>query len=242
MSLVWRRSFAALILMNVAMLLWAGYHRAPPGPQAPPPRPEVRPETMIPLNFAGLALAPRAADDAGGATAPLTAVNVRAPLRCFTLGPFDVQEQANAAGVFLNQQHLAHTQRLEERRIESGYWVFIPPQRSRAEAERRAQELKRLGIRDYYIVQEGERANAVSLGLFSQARNAENYQRGLRKKNVAAELVTQHRTVREHWLELKPVELADAEIARLKKRDWGVGTAWAEHPCDTGAPASTDDP
>ena len=63
-----------------------------------------------------------AVDDAGGATAPLTAVNERPPLRCFTLGPFDLQDRANGAGLFLNQQHLAHGQRAEENDV-----VLIAP-------------------------------------------------------------------------------------------------------------------
>lgn len=60
-------------------------------------------------------------------------------------------------------------------RIETpdSWWVRIPPQRSRAEAERRVIELNLLGVTDTFIVQEpGPTQYAVSLGVFKTENRA----------------------------------------------------------------------
>lgn len=48
------------------------------------------------------------------------------------------------------------------------YWVYIPPLASKADAERKAGELRALGINEFFIVQEtGANHFAISLGVFS---------------------------------------------------------------------------
>lgn len=71
------------------------------------------------------------------------------------------------------------------------WWVFIPPLPDRAMAEKKAGELKRLGVSDYFIVQEnGPNRWAVSLGIFSaesgaNSRLAELKDKGVRSARVA---------------------------------------------------------
>lgn len=65
------------------------------------------------------------------------------------------------------------------------WWVRIPPQRTRAEAERRIVELNLLGVSDTFIVQEpGPNQNAVSLGLFKTENRARILLGQLRTKGV----------------------------------------------------------
>ena len=54
----------------------------------------------------------------------------------------------------------------------SGWWVFMPAQPDRVGSEKKAQELKALGLKDYFIVQEGPSRNAISLGIFSSEKGA----------------------------------------------------------------------
>lgn len=49
------------------------------------------------------------------------------------------------------------------------YQVFIPPLKTRAEADRRAEELRRLGVRDVQVVGEGSLRFGLSLGRFRTA-------------------------------------------------------------------------
>ena len=57
---------------------------------------------------------------------------------------------------------------------DGGWWVHLPPQPNRPEADRRAEELKKAGISDYFIVQEaGPNRFAISLGIFSTEKAAQ---------------------------------------------------------------------
>ena len=79
------------------------------------------------------------------------------------------------------------------RQVESGdgYWIHLPVQKSRADVERKAGELKALGITDYVVVTEPERwRNAISLGLFKSQAPAEAQLDKLREQGVKTALVT----------------------------------------------------
>jgi hypothetical protein len=65
-----------------------------------------------------------------------------------------------------------------------GYWVHIPSLKTRREAENKVEELKRLGIREYFIMQESGDSFAVSLGLFSTPGAAESTLAALRDRGV----------------------------------------------------------
>lgn len=57
---------------------------------------------------------------------------------------------------------------------DGGWWVHLPAQATRPEADRRAEELKKAGISDYFIVQEpGPNRFAISLGIFSTEKAAQ---------------------------------------------------------------------
>ena len=84
------------------------------------------------------------------------------------------------------------------------YWVHIPPLKNKKEAESKAAELKRLGVNEFFIVQESGPNNlAISLGLFSSQEAAASAMEGLREKGVRSAKVTER--------SLKPA-LAQLEI------------------------------
>lgn len=65
------------------------------------------------------------------------------------------------------------------------YWVFMPAQASRQDAERKTDELKRLGISDFFVVQDtGPHHLAISLGIFSTEGAASEHLEALRAKGV----------------------------------------------------------
>lgn len=70
-----------------------------------------------------------------------------------------------------------------------GWWVYIPPQASRAAADKKASELKALGIKDYFIVQEGTQRNALSLGIFSSEKSAGEHLASLRAQGVRSAML-----------------------------------------------------
>lgn len=66
-----------------------------------------------------------------------------------------------------------------------GWWVFIPPQSNKAEADKKAAELKKLGISDFFVIQEaGPNHWAISLGIFSLESGAKDRLNALKEKGV----------------------------------------------------------
>ena len=70
-----------------------------------------------------------------------------------------------------------------------GFWVFIPPLASKPEAERKAAELKRFEVPEFFIVQDGPQRLAISLGVFSSREAAEDRHQELRAKGVRSAIV-----------------------------------------------------
>ncbi|QDQ26561.1 SPOR domain-containing protein [Chitinimonas arctica] len=65
------------------------------------------------------------------------------------------------------------------------YWVFIPPRPSAEDAQKKAEQLKAIGVEDFFVVSDGSRWNhAISLGLFSSQEAAERRLEGVRQKGV----------------------------------------------------------
>lgn len=65
-----------------------------------------------------------------------------------------------------------------------GWWVFVPPLPNKADAEKKAGELRQLGISDYFIIQEGINRFAISLGVFSSEKGGQERLSELRGKGV----------------------------------------------------------
>lgn len=62
--------------------------------------------------------------------------------------------------------------------------VFIPPQGSKEAADKKTVELKRLGITDFFVIQEGEQRWGISLGIFRSDEAARTHLTDLTKKGV----------------------------------------------------------
>lgn len=84
---------------------------------------------------------------------------------CLEWGPFTDSERS---GALAELEPLALGRLLTQRRVEMNhaYWVFLPPQANRAEADRRASELRNGGVKDAFVVDSGPQRFAVSLGVF----------------------------------------------------------------------------
>lgn len=77
--------------------------------------------------------------------------------------------------------------KLTQRSVEHdhGYWVYMPPLKTRAEVEKKIAQLKQRGVNDYFVVQEeGEWQNAISLGVFRTEEAAQKFLATLRTQQV----------------------------------------------------------
>ena len=67
----------------------------------------------------------------------------------------------------------------------SSYMVFIPPQGSKEGADRKAGELKQLGVTNYFIMGEGSPQRwGISLGVFKSETGAQTHLASLQKQGV----------------------------------------------------------
>lgn len=221
-------TFAALVLLNIGLLMWASWYREEGDEPGRGPRPPVNAEKMVPLLTPGVVLQPRPAGVAR--PEPLIAVEreAAAPIpipvekSCQAIGPFETRAQAARAGAKLETLGLAYVVRPVEERIESGYWVFLPPLATRAEAEEKLKELSARGIKDHYLVREAGMVNAISLGVFAQRRNAERRRQELAVKGIQANLAPHPRTRTVYRLNLRAGELSVEQQEALNRTEWDV--------------------
>jgi len=91
-------------------------------------------------------------------------------------------ERAKAALQKLQVWDKATTRKLEKT---SGFWVYVPPRKTLAEAQKKVEELKSLGVQDSFILQDNSSWRfAISLGVFSSSEAAAKYLAQLREKGV----------------------------------------------------------
>jgi hypothetical protein len=216
--------FAALVLANLGLLMWASWYRES-AEGALPARPVLRPELMVPITTPGVALRTRRSERVEPPLAP-----TKAKRRCVTLGPVPAGA-AEPAAARLTADGIETARRTEERQLPASYWVHLAPYATRKAAERRMKELARLGIRDMLIMQDAQGNYAISLGLFVQPDNARARIEELKQKGVEARQEVRERTESVVWFDLQLPEPADAAVTRLRSLDWGAGVELRDAEC-----------
>jgi hypothetical protein len=87
--------------------------------------------------------------------------------------------------------------RLTQREVEHaiGYWVYIPPLKTRAEVNDKIAQLKKLGVKEYFIVQEkGKWQNTISLGVFKAEGVAHRFLDSLKAKGLRSAVIGERQT------------------------------------------------
>ncbi len=122
----------------------------------------------------------------------------------------------------------------------SKYWVYISPLKSRADAQKKQEELKGLGIEDSLVMQDNNKwRHAISLGVFSTQEAADKYLAELRTKNNIKSAKSGPRTLDAGVASLlikASGENLEADLVRLKQ-DF-PGTELKAVPCTNEEPVS----
>lgn len=206
-----RALFLLLVLANLAFFAWSRYGAPGDAADAAPLARQIDPGRLKVIAPADLPPPAAPAKKPAPVAAPASA-----PIACMEWGSFTL---ADAPGAEKALSPLALGERLAQRRTEetAGWWVYMPPQGNRQAAVRKAAELKKLGVEEYFIVQEeGAYRWALSLGVFrtedaARARLAALSARGVRTARIGA----RETVVPKVWLQVKTV---DAPLqARLKE-------------------------
>lgn len=87
----------------------------------------------------------------------------------------------------------ALTQREVEHSI--GYWVYIPPPKKHSELDAKIAQLKKLGVKEFFVVQEkGKWHDAISLNIFKTAELAKKFLDHLKSKGVKGAVMGERQT------------------------------------------------
>lgn len=175
--------------------------------------------------FPGI-IGPRA--DAAPAPPPVAAVVPTAlpQLTCTELGPFTaaVLKRARAA---LDATIPGREPRERAGSPEIRWWVHIPPRESRTEAVKVVADLKRRGIKEFYVVPDAPHKHAISLGLFAGEQGARRYAELVASKGVTpVEVITREGTQSRtflQWPDLNPTDTA--KVSSQASRYPGVTAA-----------------
>ncbi len=104
----------------------------------------------------------------------------------------------------------------------SGYWVYIPPLKKKAEVQNKIEQLKKLGVEDYFVVLEnGAWFNAISLGVFRTEKSAQRYLESLKVKGVRTAQVGERKSkLKFTQFSLKNLDAASADKIRLLQKEF----------------------
>jgi hypothetical protein len=195
-----RLLFLLLLAANLGFFAWTRF-LAPPDP-AVDRQPLARQLEPHRLRIVGGRELAKAATPKPASPAPEPA-----RIACLEWGSFSPADATRAAQ---RLDPLALGARLAQYRGEetAGWWVHMPPQGSRANALRKAAELRKLGVEDYFILQDpGPTRWALSLGVFSTEDAAKSHLQALREKGVRTAVIDPRETrVPKVWFQVRDVE------------------------------------
>ena len=202
-----RTVFFLLVLANLGFLAWSYFGAGPTLSESQLVEQQLNPEAIRLLSAEQVAA--------------LAAQRPRPPPKpavaaCLELGAFNPGDVARVQQAL---DPLALGPRLSQRRAEeiASYWVFMPPQRDRQAANQKAAELRKLGVEDFFVVQEDPRHRyAISLGVFKTSEAAQSRLAELRAKGVRTAKVGPRETP-VHKIYFTVREVPDALAAKLNE-------------------------
>jgi hypothetical protein len=163
------RLLLLLVLMNIALFGYFNMDKIAPKTQAS--RQELNPEKLTLLmdtDFATL-------DKKTLLQTPLT--------HCYKWGRFTETSLSEAQEVLrrldLTAELIEETPKQDKR-----FWIYYPPLATAEKAKQKAEEIKKLGVDELFIVQDSQWRNAISFGLFSDETLANNLFKNLKAKGV----------------------------------------------------------
>jgi SPOR domain len=183
-----RAFFLLLVLANLVFYAYAQVAREGGGVDKQLPLLQVAPEKIKLLNAEGNLPPDKKQPARKPKAAPQPKVATAAPAACLEWGVFAGPGVARAEAA-LAQLDLPAAQIERTVTDASGYWVHMPPQKTRADADRKVRELKTLGVTEFVMVTDGEWRYAISLGIFRTEEAARGFLAELRKQGVRSAVI-----------------------------------------------------
>ena len=199
--------FWLALLLNLgllAYLLWGSRLMQDNGLQQPPLNPEqikvlgfslpAPPSAVLPVSAPAPGTSPVQASPVLAAASSPASSPVASPAACLEWGEFSGTDLARANDR-LGELKLGANLARREVEHSIGYWVYIPPPKKRAELDAKIAQLKKLGIKEFFVVQEkGKWHDAISLNIFKTEDMAKKFLDRLRSKGVKSAVMGERQT------------------------------------------------
>jgi sporulation related protein len=184
-----RTLFFLLLFINVAFAFYIQLSEPVSRDSIPPP-PELHPEKIRSLS---------------------TATN------CLEWGSF-IEADLDHVQAALARQQLASMVNPEAAGKVPVYWIHIPPLKNKHHAQKKMDELGKLGIATYSLVQEDSKwNNAISMGFFHKIEEAQNRMASLRSKGVRSAVIGARNLEQMKFVVYAPSQEITEKMAELKQ-------------------------
>lgn len=120
---------------------------------------------------------------------------------CFTLGPFRDLAKLRSLTREIKSYVIATDFRGREQKELALYWVYLKPEKNRAQAIKTGRRLKAKKIKDFYVIREGEKINGLSLGHFRNKKGAYRLAEKVKKRGFDVIVEPVFRTYTIYWLD-----------------------------------------
>jgi hypothetical protein len=192
-----RALFLLLVLANLVFLAYAHVTREGADVEARIPQLEMAPDKIKLLKAEGKAPSDKAKGQ-GKAIPPAPRSVAAPPAACLEWGNFAGPAVAKAESA-LTRVGLPASQFERSVADSGGYWVHLPPQKTKVEVDRKVAELKSLGITDFFVVQDaGQWRNAISLGIFRSEEAAQTFLTQLKERGVRSAIAARRENFLKH--------------------------------------------
>ena len=139
-------------------------------------------------------------------SSPSTAESFINVTLCYTLGPFKQQSVMQEAVREFRRNGVEIDSRSSIEKEYMGMMVFINNHPTREQAVATAEALLAKGVREYIIVNEPGKTNALSLGVFGLKKNAEQHQRRISALGYRVQTEARYRNRTIYWLDYTQLE------------------------------------
>ena len=130
---------------------------------------------------------------------------------CYTLGPYTDKDVVTQIEAQVTGDVIDFVVREREEQELHRYWIYLPGDNNRQSAREISKALAKKNIKDYYIIQKGDKKNSISLGHFKEKPNADARVRKVGKLGFKPEIEVIYRAYQLYWLDYS-LEEDNAEI------------------------------
>jgi hypothetical protein len=170
-----------LLALNVGALIYFNLDMIAP-PQVSAVKPDMQPEKMKVLTPKEIEAMPKR-QEVQATPISTNVVPANETTACYEWGIFE-PAKLNDVVTVINALSIKHNVVQQSSQEAVRYWVYKPPLPSDEAAQSKAEELKTLGIEDFFVVQEPKWRNAISFGVFRDEQLATNLVNDLRHRGV----------------------------------------------------------